>query len=518
MASPRLTMRQVREVLRLKFESRRTHREVARALRIGMGTVSEYLSRAAAAGLRWPLPPEMDDAALEARLFPSPAPPSTKATPDWAWVHGELKRKGVTLQLLWSEYAEAVGARAFRYSWFCDHYREWASRLLPSMRQEHRAGEKVFVDFSGAPLWITDRNSGVKQAVQLFVGVLGASSYTYAEAVATQRVPDWIAAHVRMIEYFGGSAEIWVPDQLKSGVTGSCRYEPEIQHTYSDAAAFYGAVVIPARPRKPRDKAKVEVAVLVAERWILARLRNRVFHSLAELNTAIRELLIALNNRRMRHVDASRRELYERLDRPALRPLPPRAYEIAEWKVCRVNIDYHIAIEYNTYSVPYELLKEQLEARLSSSTVEVFFKGRRVAAHRRLLGKGQRSTQLEHMPASHRAHAEWTPTRLIHWAEKTGPATGRVVAQILDGWPHPEMGYRSVLGIMRLGREHGADRLEAACRRVLTLSHPSYKTVKNILRARMDSLPFDQPTPAPRLPAHENIRGAAYFAGKEDEC
>lgn len=518
MARSRLSMREIREVLRLRVECRRTQREIARVLRIGNGTVTEYLQRARTAGLEWPLPAELDDALLERRLFPPPEPNSAKEQPDWAWVHAELRRKGVTLLLLWDEYAQAAGSRAFRYSWFCDHYRAWSSCLLPSMRQEHRAGERIFVDFAGTPLWLTDRATGEKRPVELFVGVLGASSYTYAEAVASQKLPDWIGVHVRMLEYFGGSSEIWVSDQLRSGVKAPCRYEPEIQRTYNDAAAHYGAVVIPARPGKPKDKPKVEAAVLVAERWIAARLRHRVFFHFADLNAAVRELLLVLNGKVMRHLGSSRRELYEQIDRPALRALPSQPYELAEWKLSRVNIDYHIQIAYNTYSVPYQLVKQQVEARVTASTVEVFFESRRVAVHQRLHGKGQRSTQLAHMPASHRAHAEWTPARLIAWAEKIGPCTGRVVAQILDRWPHPEMGYRSCLGIMRLGREQGHERLEAACRRAEALGAFSYKTVKNILRARMDQLPFDEPTPAPALPAHENIRGAAYFAGKEDEC
>lgn len=518
MPGPRLTMRQIREVLRLKYEFRRTHREVAAALGLGMGTISEYLHRAAAAELGWPLPAELDDAALEARLFPPTASGTSKELPDWTRVHAELRRKSVTLLLLWTEYAEGARERAYRYSAFCEQYREWASCLAPSMRQEHRAGEKAFVDFAGDKLQLTDRVTGEKRPVELFVGVLGASSYTYVEAVRSQQLADWIGAHMRMVEFFGGSPTIWVPDQLKSGVTRPCRYEPEINRTYAECAGHYGAVVIPARPRKPRDKPKAEAAVLVAERWIAAVLRHRVFYSVAEINAAIRPLLTALNNRVMRHLGASRRELWERLDRPALTPLPSRPYEIAEWRSCGIGIDYHIQIDHNTYSVPHELRKQPVEARVTGTTVEVYFKSRRVASHARLFGKGQRSTQLEHMPASHRAHAEWTPQRLIHWGEKTGPATGRVVAGILERWPHPEMGYRSCLGLLRLSREAGPARLEAACARAEALGSFSYKTVKNILRARVERLPFADTTPAPPTPAHENIRGAGYFAGEEAEC
>jgi transposase len=515
----RLLMRKIREILRLKYEAGLSHRAIARSCCVAPGTVHEYVRRAREASLAWPLPMELDDGRLEAKLFAAPAP-GPRPRPDLAFLHQELKRPGVTLLLLWQEY-RAVHASGYSYSQFCDIYRRWAKRLKPSMRQVHRAGEKTFLDYAGQRPHLVDPKSGEVVPVELFVGVLGASSYTYAEATLSQQLPDWVGAHARMLTFFGGSTEIWVPDNLKSGVTGPCRYEPEVNRTYQEMATHYGAVVIPARVRRPKDKAKVESAVQVAERWILAALRDRTFFTLAELNAAIRELLDDLNRRPMQKLGVSRRELFERLDRPALKALPTDRYEIGVWKPCRVNIDYHVEVERNVYSVPYQLVRETVEARLTTSMVEIFFKNKRVASHRRRLGRGGASTQLAHMPRSHRAHAEWTPSRLIRWAEKAGPATGHLVAEILRHKVHPEQGYRACLGIMRLGRRHGDDRLEAACARATRLGAFSYQTVKNILNAGLDRLPLENDgTAPPQGLAHDNIRGATYYvaAQEDDEC
>jgi transposase len=514
-------MRQLREILRLKLSCGLTHREIARSCGVGAGTVVEYLRRARDAGLSWPLPDELDDAALEARLFPPVLDASVvREPPDWCWVLQELRRKHVTLQLLWSEYAAAHPTNHYRYSQFCELYRRFAARLKPSMRQVHRAGEKAFVDFAGSKPQIADPATGAVRDVELFLGVLGASSLTYAEAVETQELDQWIGAHVRMFEAWGGSPEILVPDNLKSGVTKACKYEPEINRSYGEMAAHYGSVVIPARAYRPKDKAKVEAGVLLAERWILAVLRHRTFFSIQELNAAIGALLVQLNERRMRALGVSRRELFEKLDRPALKLLPPRRYALGEWKTCRVNIDYHIDIEHNLYSVSYTLLYEKVEARIGREVVEVFHNGQRITSHQRLRGRGRCSTHPEHMPAAHRAHAEWTPSRLIHWAEKSGPATGRVVEQILRLRPHPEQGYRACLGLMRLGKKHGHERLEAACLRAEHLAAFSFKNVKNILQAGLDRVPLedDSPSPSSVQQHHPNIRGAGYYAPEENEC
>ncbi len=519
MANERLRMRQFREILRLKLEAGLSHREIARACAVGLGTITEYLRRAEAAGLGWPLPEDLDDAAIEARLFAGPSGPgSPRPLPDGPWIHRELRRTGVTLQILWHEYIE-THPHGYRYSQFCQRYRDWARRLHPSMRQVHRAGEKAFVDYSGKRPFVVDRRTGEGVPVELFVGVLGASSYTFAEATASQDLPSWIGSHVRMLEFWGGVPEILVPDQLKSGVAVACSYEPGINRTYAEMAEHYGAVVIPARIGRAKDKPKVEAGILVAQRWILAALRNQTFFSMAELNAAIQSRLDDLNGRPMKKLSVSRRQMFEQLDRPALKPLPAERYEMAEWHTCRVNIDYHVEVDHNFYSVPHPLLHEKLEARSTTSTVEVFFKGKRVATHVRLTGRGRPSTQREHMPSSHRAHAEWSPSRLIAWAEKTGPATGRVVTEILRSFPHPEQGYRSCLGLLRLARAYGQERLEAACVRAERLGSPRYRTAKNILAAGLDRQLFDEDAgERPSLPVHENIRGADFYAAPEPEC
>jgi len=519
LANKRLQMRNLREIFRLRHEHGLSHRAIARACGVGTATVSTYLKRGEQVGLGWPVPQEWDDAALEAKLFPGGRGSGPqRSAPDFAWIHKELKRPGVTLQLLWLEYMQTHPG-GYRYSRFCEIYRRWARKLHPTMRQVHKAGEKVFVDYSGKRPWVVDRRTGEARPVELFVGVLGASNFIYAEATPAQDLPSWIGAHVRMFEAWGGCCEILVPDNLKSGITTPCRYEAEVNRTYAEMAAHYGAVVIPARSGRARDKGKVEVGVLLAQRWILAVLRNRTFFTLAELNQAIWEQLPILNDRLMKQLGKSRRELFEELDQPSLRPLPAGRYEMAAWKECGVNIDYHVQVEHNFYSVPYHLIHERVEARLTHSVVEVFYRSKRVASHKRLRGRGQASTQPEHMPSSHRAHAEWTPSRITQWAGKTGPATGRVAAEILRSRPHPEQGFRSCLGLMRLGKTHGAERLEAACRRAERIGSFSYRTVKNILSAGFDRLPLleddDAHSPAP---AHDNLRGAAYYEDPEVPC
>jgi transposase len=519
MARKRLSMRQIRQVLRLRLEHGLPTRAVARACSVGLGTVTEYLTRAQRAGLSWPLPEGLDDGALEALLYP----PSAEAVgprplPDFPSIHQELKRPGVTLLLLWLEYLKDHPG-GYQYSQFCDRYRRWARHLNPSMRQIHRAGEKAFVDFAGQKPTLVDPQTGEVTEVELFVGTLGASSYLYAEAVPSQELSCWIGAHVRMLEEWGGCPAILVPDNLKSGITKPCRYEPEVNRTYEEMAGHYGAVVIPARVGHPKDKPKAEVSVQIAERWILAVLRHRTFFSLAEMNAAIRQCREAINDRPMQKLGVSRRQLFAELDRPALKPLPPTRYEMAHWKGCTVSIDYHIELERNYYSVPYQLLHERVEARYTASTVEVYFKSRRVASHLRLFGRGQVSTDPAHMPASHRTHREWSPSRIVAWAEKNGPATGRVVARILESRPHPEQGFRSCLGILRLAKSYEPERVEAACHRADALGTASYRIVKNILSAGLDRLPVEEEAESLNLvPEHENIRGAEYYAEKERGC
>ena len=513
MPRQRLSMRQIHEVLRLKWAAGLSERQIARSLGLSRPTVAAYVRRAQVADLSWPLPAGLDAATLEQRLFPASATPTpaTRLVPDWTTVHHELKRKGVTLFLLWQEY-KAATPDGFQYSWFCQAYRAWASKLNLVMRQTHRAGEKLFVDYAGQGIPIVNAQTGEVHEAALFIAVLGASNYTYAEATWTQSLPDWIGSHVRTFAALGGVPEIVVPDNLKAAVTRAHRYEPELNRTYADLAHHYGVAVIPARAAKPRDKAKVEVGVQVAERWIVARLRHHTFFALAEVNAAIHPLLLALNTRPFKKLPGSRLSLFETLDRPVLRPLPARPYEYAEWKRARVNIDYHVEVEGHYYSVPYALVKQQLEVRVSARVVELFHKGTRVASHVRSRLKGRHSTVAAHMPTAHQRYAEWTPQRLIRWAADSGAATAQLVETILASRPHPQQGFRSCLGIMRLGKSYGAERLEAACRRALTIGACSYKSIESILKNGLDRAPLPASPPAPAPLRHANIRGPEYYS------
>lgn len=513
MPRPRAAMRKIREVLRLHEAEHLSARQVGISVGLPRTTVRHYLDRAREAGLGWPLPPDLDDRGLEERLFGRAAPPPavlTRPVPDWAVVHRELRRKGVTLQLLWGEYRERC-PDGFGYTWFTEQYRAHALRLDVVLRQEHRAGEKLFLDFAGVTIPIVDQATGEVWQAQLFVAVLGASNYTYTEALPSQELPHWIAAHVRAFEFLGGVPAILVPDNLRSGVTRAHRYEPELNATYAELAAHYGCAIIPARPYKPRDKAKVESGVLLAERWIAAGLRNRTFFSLAEANRAIGERLAWLNNRPFKKLDGSRASLFAELDRPALRPLPARPYEYGVWKRAKVSIDYHVELERHYYSVPHQLVGQVCDARISATTVELFVRGRRVASHPRSGARFKASTVAAHMPEAHRRHLEWTPGRLVAWAGEAGPATGGLVTEILRTRPHPEQGYRSVLGIIRLGRRYGEDRLEAACARALAIGAASYRSVDSILRTGLDRAAL--PGPAPERPRreHGNVRGPGYY-------
>ncbi len=504
-------MRRIKDVLRLKAAGY-SRRQIAKSCGIARSTVAEYLRRTEAAGLSWPLPVEFDDAELERKLFPPAVaiPSGQRAVPDWSVVNQEFRRQGVTLQLLWDEY-KAANPEGFQYSWFCEFYRRWLGKVDVVMRQDHRAGEKLFVDYAGQTVPLIDRATGEVLEAQIFVAVLGASNFTYAEATLTQRLPDWIGSHVRAFNYLGSVPAIVVPDNLKSGVHLAHRYEPELNPTYAEMGRHYGVAIIPTRSAKPRDKAKVEAGVLVVERWILARLRNRQFFSLAELNVAIAELLEVLNNRPFKKLPGTRLSMFESLDRPAMQPLPATPYQYAEWKKVRVNIDYHVAIDKHYYSVPYQLVKQQLDARVTSNTVELIHKGKRVASHRRAYQPGRHTTVNAHMPKAHREYAEWSPERLVRWAGETGPATAKLVETILSSRPHPQHGFRACLGIMRLGKRYTTARLEAASRRALAIGSCSYKSVESILKNGLDRKPLPPTTIDTPVIEHDNLRGADYY-------
>jgi transposase len=508
-------MRKLREILRLKWVAQRPHREVARSIGVSLGAVASVVSRARLTGLTWSDVEGLPDEALEQRLYGPPAGAVAaveRPEPDLAWMHRELRRPGVTLELLHVEYL-AQHPTGYRYSAFCARYRAWRARQRPSMRQVHRAGEKAFVDYAGQRPTIVDATTGAVVAVELFVAVLGASNYTYAEATPTQQSADWIASHTHAVEYFDGVPSAWVPDQLRTGVTAPCRYEPGVQRTYAEWAAHYGTVILPARPAKPRDKAKVEVAVQVAERWILARLRHEVFTSLAALNARIGELLVDLNARPMKgYGGQSRAALFAAYDRPALQPRPLDRFIHGDWLTARVNIDYHIDVQRHFYSVPHPLIHAVVDVRLTATTVEIFHRGTRLVVHPRSHVPGRHTTVAAHLPHAHRAHREWSPSRLRRWGATIGADTAALVDAILASRPHPEQGYRSCLGLLRLTKRYGASRVNAACARALAAGARSYRHVDAILKHGLDRQAVQLALPASRSPrVHAHLRGPAYY-------
>jgi transposase len=484
---------------------------IAQSGGISPGTVSDYIQRAQAVGLTWPLPDDLNEETLNRRLFPQPTVTTGRVipTPDWAHLHQELRRPGVTLRLLWVEYREA-NPDGYAYSQFCQHYQEWSQTLQPTMRLAHKAGEKLFVDYAGQTIPVVDPQTGEVRQAQLFVAVLGGSSYTYVEAQWHQDLPNWTGGHVRAFEFFGGVTEVVAPDNLKAGVRSPCRYEPDLNPTYYELAQHYNVAVVPTRVRKPRDKSKVEVGVQVVERWIAARLRNQLFVSLAGLNASIRTLLADLNNRPMRHLGQSRRQLFETLDRPALRPLPAQPYEYAFWKKVRVSIDYHVQFEKHFYSMPYGLIHKEVDLRATENTVEIYYQRQLQASHPRSAVPGRYTTQKDHMPGNHRHYAEWSPERFLQWAEKLGPNVAQLIAVVLSQRRHPEQTYRTCLGVLGLAKRYSDSRLEAACQRALSGGIHSYKGVRNILDAQLDQLPLSEPATT-TLTDHANLRGPAYF-------
>ena len=519
MAARPITMRKLKELMRLKFQAHLSHRQIARSLGISSGTVSTYARKMIEAGLSWPLPAELDDTALEARVFRAPISrgrAAVKREPDFPTMHQELKRKGVTLQLLWEEYQDGLRAdSAYSYSQFCVRYRTWRGQLKRSMRQVHRAGEKVFVDYAGPTVEVVDPRTGEVRQAAIFVAVLGASSYTYAEATWTQTLPDWCGSHARAFKFFGGVPELVVPDNLRSAVSKACRYEPDLNPTYAQMAAYFGVAVLPARPRKPKDKAKAEVWVQVVERWILARLRHHTFFSLSELNTAMAELLKDLNERPFKRLPGSRREAFERLERSALAPLPVSPYLYTEVKKAKVYIDYHVELDGHFYSVPHNLVGKHVETHASANAVIVLHRGQRVGTHPRSWHRGGFSTLAEHMPKAHRKHAQWSPGRFMNWANDIGPATFAIVEHLLKNRPHPEHGYRSCLGLLNLHKRYGPQRLDAACQRALDIDSPTRKSVLSILKQGLDQVPIEGTTPEqeplPFTAEHDNVRGPTYY-------
>jgi transposase len=510
---PHTTMRKIRDVLRLRLRDQLSLRQVSLSLAIPHTTVADYVRRARAAGLTsWPLPEELaDDDALEAKLFTSSASvPRVRPEPDFVMMKKELAKKGMTLMLLWVEHKE-LHPNGYEYSQFCQLYRTWRKKLDVTMRQDHKAGEKMFVDFPGLTIPIYDeRDLTVSFRAELFVAVLGASSHLYAEALRSQELVHWCHAHENAFEFYGGCPAICVSDNLRSAVTKPHRYEPDVNATYQEMASHYGVVVIPARPYKPRDKAKAEAGVQLAERWIIMALRHERFTSLGALNDRIAQLVEVINDRPFKKMEGSRASAFAEIDQPALRPLPTTRYDFATWTRAKVSLDYHLQIDRNFYSVPYHLVGQILDVRTSANVVEIFAKNARVASHKRSYAKGIAVTESAHMASSHRRHAQWTPSRIVHWAEKTGPSTAAFIEALMASRPHPEQGFRSALGVLRLEKRYGASRLELACARSLAIHSFSYKSVASILQHGLDQRPLVE-VPSRANPTHTNIRGANYY-------
>jgi transposase len=508
-------MRKIKDILRLRFEAGLGLRGIALALNIGYGTVVDYLKRAESAGLAWPLPADLQERDLGRLLFPTqPRTGQRRFTePDYVWINQELKGKGVTKQLLWQEYRQQHPDDGYSYAQFCHRYRQWQERQKRSMRQTHRAGEKLFVDYCGPTIPVVNADTGEIRSAQVFVAVLGASNYTFACASWTQNQADWLQAHVQAFEYFGGVPEIVVPDNLKSAVSKTHRYEPDINPSYSQLAAHYGIAVIPARPYKPKDKAKAEVAVQIVERWIMARLRHQTFFTLSELNQAIARLLKDLNQRPFKQLPGCRRSQFEQLDQPILRALPSQPYQYTEIKQARVHIDYHVEYGKHYYSVPHHLVKQSVEIQAADSVVAVYHQGRRVASHARSFVKGGHTTCAEHMPRSHRSMQEWSPERFLRWAGEIGSETHTLVNILLQQKRHQEQNYRSILGLLQLAKKYGRDRLNQACGRALLIGSPKRHSVESILKQGIDQTPLEttEEQLSLHLDHHENVRGEDYY-------
>jgi len=511
-------MRKIKDILRLRHEAGLSYRGIAQALNIGYGTVVDYLKRAAVAGLSWPVPEELGERELGRLLFPTQVVTGQRrfAEPDYLSLREELKGKGVTKQLLWQEYRQQHPDDGYSYAQFCHRFLKWQDCQKRSMRQIHRAGEKLFVDYCGPTMPVVNPDTGEMRTAQIFVAVLGASNYTYACASWSQKQVDWLNAHVKAFEFFGGVPEIVVPDNLKSAVRKTHRYEPDINPAYQQLASHYQTVIIPARPYKPKDKAKAEVAVQIVERWIMARLRHQTFFTLASLNQAIAILLEDLNGRAFKKLPGSRKSQFEQLDKPALRPLPAHPYQYTEIKQARVHIDYHIEYDKHYYSAPHHLVRQAVEVQASEHTLSIYHQGQRIATHPRSYRQGAHSTLVEHMPQPHRAMQEWSPERFLRWAGDIGASTREVVRLLLAKKRHREQSYRSILGLLSLAKKYDRQRLNNACGRALLINSPTRKSVESILKQGLDQVALETPGNTTQqelnLDDHENVRGADYYS------
>lgn len=513
MPAQRITMRKLREVLRLRLHADLSMRQIRDSLKLSVGAIQNVTRKAEELGLDWPTIEQLDDQQLAAQFYPESDTRQFNRfqMPDWVAMHQELKRKGVTKLLLWEEYCQQYPNRCYSYSQYCTRYQDWLKKQKRSMRQTHKAGEKLFVDYAGQTVPIVCQTTGEIRTAQIFVAVLGASNYTYCEATWSQQLPDWLTSHSRAFEFFGGVPAMVVPDNLKSGVTKACRYDPDLNPSYQQLAAHYGTALMPARPLKPKDKAKAEVGVQIIERWILARLRHHTFFSLAELNQCIKALLEEVNNKPFKQLKGTRQQWFESIDKPALLPLPKQTYQYTDIKTVKVNIDYHIQYDDHFYSVPHHLVGEKLELHAKEHLVELYFHNKRIISHARKYQPGM-TTVPEHMPVKHEKHLKWTPGRLMNWAKDIGDEVLLWVKAVLEQRQHPEQAYRVCLGLLNLSRSYPIERLNNACAIANKNNFYKLKQIKAILASNQDQLMAEQTDSPPLLPqAHENIRGPESF-------
>ena len=513
MSRERLSMRKIKEIMRLKFASNLSNRQIGRSVNISPATVSRYIKMAIEAGIIWPLPDDITEEIIEAKLFKksTSSKPLAANMPDYNYIHQELKKKSVTKLLLWEEYKQQCICNYYSYSHFCQYYRNWCNERKISMRQRHFAGEKLFVDYAGHTIDIHDLKTGTTTKAQIFIAVLGASNYTFVEATKSQKLPDWINSHVNAFNFFGGVPEIVVPDNLKSGVSKACKYEPDLNPTYQQMAEYYNTAIIPARPYKPKDKAKVEVGVQIVERWILAALRNKKFFTLSQLNTDIKILLKKLNDKPLKKLPGSRQSTFIQIDKPALKSLPDAQYKYTEIKKAKVHMDYHVEYNKHYYSVPYKYVKKTVELKITTNTVSIFYKSNRIASHAYSSKRGFHTTISDHMPEKHRKYHEWSPARFLNWAETIGPSALQVIQKILTKRSHPEQNYRTCLGLLSLTKKYSDERLELSCKRAVNLGIYNRKSIASILEKGLDRLEIDNNNELTLILKHENIRGSKYY-------
>lgn len=518
MAQKRAEVRMIREILRLHFECNYSDRAISRICGKSHPTVKAIYSSVEKAGYSWPLPEELDNAKLEAIVYPKKSYAQEWPLPDWKYTWKQMQRKGTTLKLLWFRY-KAGHPDGYQYTQYCEHYNRWCLKKNVSMHQEHRAGVNTEVDYAGSTLPLTNPDTGVVKQVPVFVSALGVSGLIYGEATLTMQLADWIGSHMRMFEFYGGATEIVTPDNPKTGVKRPCRYDPDIQRTYENMVRHYGAVVMPARVRKPKDKPLAERGVLEVLRWVIVVLQDRQFFSLEEMNEAILEEVEKINNKPFSAREGSRRSVFEEFDKPLLKPLPSEHFSFEEWKKVKVHLDYHVQINYNNYSVPYFLTGQILTARVTGTTVELFNGEKRVASHmRQLVGRNRYSTLMEHMPDAHAKYLKMTPEKIMGWTSRVGTQASELARAILERKEHPAQGYRTILGIMNLGRKYNEERLEKACGKALKMNTLRLKDVKLILEKELDLSLFDGVSEDEKPIMHSNIRGEKFYAKGENKC